>query len=149
MSKYALDHLPKDRTQDLFKAYTIHENKYRNRNGIDELIPHKQFTFSKLWLLYAQFEIRSMELQRVRKALDLAIGMYPRVCVFCGYIDLEIQLREFERCRLLYEQFLEFGPEYCVTWMKFAELENFQGNTERSSTALRRSSFLTCIYKIN
>ncbi|KAH8356126.1 hypothetical protein KR200_000631 [Drosophila serrata] len=194
MYKYALDHLPKDRTQELFNSYTIHDKKYDNRDGIEdvivskrkyqyeqevaenpllaphrgggrarpdprdleaedaertrhiyityqELIPHKQFTFSKLWLLYAQFEIRYMELQRVRKALDLAIGMYPRVCVFCGYIDLEIQLREFERCRLLYEEFLEFGPQNCVTWMKFAELENFQGNMERSSTAVAAALF--------
>ena len=26
-----------------------------------ELIPHKRFTFAKLWLLYAQFEIRQKE----------------------------------------------------------------------------------------
>lgn len=26
-----------------------------------ELIPHKWFTFAKLWLLYAQFEIRQKE----------------------------------------------------------------------------------------
>lgn len=223
--KYALDHLPKERTQELFKAYTIHEKKYGDRAGIEdvivskrkyqyeqevaanptnydawfdylrlieaegerdqiretyeraisnvppaneknfwrryiylwinyalyeeleaedaertrqiyktclELIPHKQFTFSKLWLLYAQFEIRCKELQRARKALGLAIGMCPRDKLFRGYIDLEIQLREFERCRLLYEKFLEFGPENCVTWMKFAELENLLGDTERA-----------------
>ncbi|EDW78259.1 uncharacterized protein Dwil_GK16333 [Drosophila willistoni] len=223
--KYALDHLPKDRTQELFKAYTIHEKKYGDRAGIEDvivskrkyqyeqevaanptnydawfdylrlieaegdadqiretyeraianvppaneknfwrryiylwinyalyeeleaedlertrqiyktcldLIPHKQFTFSKIWLLYAQFEIRSKQLQLARKTLGMAIGMCPRDKLFRGYIDLEIQLREFERCRLLYEKFLEFGPENCVTWMKFAELENLLGDTERA-----------------
>uniref|UniRef100_A0A1B0A266 Suppressor of forked domain-containing protein n=1 Tax=Glossina pallidipes TaxID=7398 RepID=A0A1B0A266_GLOPL len=29
-------------------------------------------------------------------------------------------------------RFLEYGPENCVTWMKFAELENLLGDTERS-----------------
>ncbi|KAH8373827.1 hypothetical protein KR200_004995 [Drosophila serrata] len=48
---------------------------------------------SAQWLFYAQFEIRYKELQRARKALGLA----KRVR---GYIDLEIQLCEFERCRL-------------------------------------------------
>ncbi|XP_013115450.2 protein crooked neck [Stomoxys calcitrans] len=223
--KYALDHLPKDKTQELYKAYTIHEKKYGDRAGIEdvivskrkfqyeqevasnpqnydawfdylrliegegdveviretyeraisnvppaneknywrryiylwinyalyeeletedvertrqiyktclELIPHKKFTFSKIWLMYAHFEIRSKDLAKARKTLGMAIGMCPRDKLFRGYIELEIQLREFDRCRLLYEKFLEFGPENCVTWMKFAELENLLGDTDRA-----------------
>ncbi|XP_020805256.1 protein crooked neck-like [Drosophila serrata] len=38
--KYALDHLPKDRTQLLFKAYTIHE-KYGDWAGIKDVIVPK------------------------------------------------------------------------------------------------------------
>ena len=30
-----------------------------------ELIPHKRFTFAKLWLLYAQFEIRQKEVRKI------------------------------------------------------------------------------------
>uniref|UniRef100_A0A1I8NZM9 Pre-mRNA-splicing factor Syf1/CRNKL1-like C-terminal HAT-repeats domain-containing protein n=1 Tax=Stomoxys calcitrans TaxID=35570 RepID=A0A1I8NZM9_STOCA len=223
--KYALDHLPKDKTQELYKAYTIHEKKYGDRAGIEdvivskrkfqyeqevasnpqnydawfdylrliegegdveviretyeraisnvppaneknywrryiylwinyalyeeletedvertrqiyktclELIPHKKFTFSKIWLMYAHFEIRCKDLAKARKTLGMAIGMCPRDKLFRGYIELEIQLREFDRCRLLYEKFLEFGPENCVTWMKFAELENLLGDTDRA-----------------
>lgn len=81
--------------------------------------------------MYAQFEIRCKDLQKARKTLGMAIGMCPRDKLFRGYIELEIQLREFDRCRLLYEKFLQFGPENCVTWMKFAELENLLGDTER------------------
>lgn len=223
--KYALEHLPKDRTNDLYKAYTIHEKKYGDRSGIEdvivskrkfqyeqevaenptnydswfdylrlvenegngeviretyeraianippgkdkslwrryiylwinyalyeeleakdeertrqvyktclELIPHKIFTFSKIWLLYAQFEIRNKNLTTARKTLGQAIGRCPRDKLFRGYIDLEIQLREFDRCRILYEKFLEFGPENCITWMKFAELESLLGDIERA-----------------
>lgn len=223
--KYALEHLPKDSTADLYKAYTIHEKKYGDRSGIEdvivskrkyqyeqevaenptnydawfdylrlvenegnteliretyeraianipprqdkslwrryiylwinyalyeeletkdeertrqvyktclELIPHKIFTFSKIWLMYAQFEIRCKKLTAARKCLGMAIGICPRDKLFRGYIDLEIQLREFERCRILYEKFLEFGPENCVTWMKFSELENLLGDIERA-----------------
>lgn len=97
-----------------------------------ELIPHKIFTFSKVWLLYAYFEIRCKNLMRARKTLGMAIGMCPRDKLYRGYIELEIQLREFDRCRVLYEKFLEYGPENCVTWMKFAELENLLGDIERS-----------------
>ena len=52
--------------------------------------------------------------------------------MFRGYIDLEIQLREFDRCRTLYEKFLIFGEENCTTWMKFAELETLLGDIERA-----------------
>jgi len=52
--------------------------------------------------------------------------------LFRGYIDLEIQLREFNRCRTLYEKFLEFNPENVQTWMKFAELETLLGDIERA-----------------
>lgn len=223
--KYALEHLPKDRTNELYKSYTIHEKKYGDRSGIEdvivskrkfqyeqevadnptnydawfdylrlvendgsmetiretyeraianvppskdknfwrryiylwinyalyeeieaqheertrqvyktclELIPHKLFTFSKIWLLYAQFEIRCRNLLVARKSLGQAIGMCPRDKLFRGYIDLEIQLREFDRCRILYQKFLEFGPENCITWMKFAELESLLGDIDRA-----------------
>lgn len=41
-------------------------------------------------------------------------------------------MREFDRCRKLYEKYLEFGPENCTTWIKFAELETILGDTERA-----------------
>ncbi|XP_076662703.1 pre-mRNA splicing factor crn [Andrena cerasifolii] len=223
--KYALDHIPKEKTQEIYKAYTIHEKKYGDRSGIEdvivskrkyqyeqevkenpsnydawfdylrlvesegnvdviretyeraianvpptkeklfwrryiylwinyalfeeldtediercrqvyraclELIPHKHFTFSKIWLLYAYFEIRQKNLTAARKTLGMALGICPRDKLYRGYIDLEIQLREFDRCRILYEKFLEFGPENCTTWMKFAELETLLGDVERA-----------------
>ncbi|RMX61301.1 hypothetical protein pdam_00025798, partial [Pocillopora damicornis] len=34
-----------------------------------DLIPHKKFTFGKVWLLYAQFEIRQKDLKAARQAL--------------------------------------------------------------------------------
>ncbi len=52
--------------------------------------------------------------------------------LYRGYIDLEIQLREFHRCRTLYEKFLLFDPENCAAWMKFAELESLLGDVERA-----------------
>lgn len=40
--KYALDHIPKDQTKELYKAYTIHEKKYGDRSGIEEVIVSKR-----------------------------------------------------------------------------------------------------------
>lgn len=94
-----------EKTRDVYKACL-------------DIIPHKKFTFAKIWLLCAQFEIRQKNLQGARKVMGVAIGKCPKNKLFRGYIDLELQLREFERCRILYEKFLEFGPENCTTWMK-------------------------------
>lgn len=32
----------------------------------------------------------------------------------------------------MYEKFLQFGPENCTIWMKFAELETLLGDVERA-----------------
>ncbi|KAF4071009.1 hypothetical protein AMELA_G00279890 [Ameiurus melas] len=97
-----------------------------------ELIPHKKFTFAKIWLLYGQFEVRQKNLQNARRGLGTGIGKCPKNKLFKGYIELELQLREFDRCRKLYEKYLEFSPENCTTWIKFAELETILGDIERA-----------------
>jgi len=97
-----------------------------------EIIPHKHLTFSKIWIYFAQFEIRQKNLSAARKILGMGIGRAPKDKLFREYIELEIQLREFDRCRKLYEKFLEFAPENCTTWIKFAELETILGDPERA-----------------
>uniref|UniRef100_A0A3P9P9R6 Crooked neck pre-mRNA splicing factor 1 n=1 Tax=Poecilia reticulata TaxID=8081 RepID=A0A3P9P9R6_POERE len=97
-----------------------------------ELIPHKKFTFAKIWLLFAQFEIRQKNLPGARKIMGSAIGRCPKNKLLKGYIELELQLREFDRCRKLYEKYLEFSPENCTTWIKFSELETILGDVERA-----------------
>jgi crooked neck len=97
-----------------------------------DLLPHKRFTFAKVWIMYAQFEIRQKEVKNARLALGASLGKCPKAKLFRGYIDLEIQLREFHRCRTLYEKFLLFDPENCSGWMKFAELESLLGDIDRA-----------------
>ena len=97
-----------------------------------KLIPHKIFTFAKVWLLKAQFEIRQMQIQNARKTLGQAIGMCPKDKLFKGYIELELKLFEFVRCRLLYEKHVEYNPENSQAWIKFAELERGLDDLERA-----------------
>lgn len=56
-------------------------------------VPHKKFTFAKLWLLYARFEIRRQDLMAARKLLGAAVGMCPKEALFKGYIALELEVR--------------------------------------------------------
>lgn len=85
---------------------------------VQELLPNKRFTFAKMWLLWAKYEVRQKELGRARRILGSALGLCPKNKLFREYIQLELDLREFERCRKLYEKFLEFAPDNCTTWMR-------------------------------
>jgi crooked neck len=97
-----------------------------------KLIPHKKWTFAKIWIMKAQFEIRQMQLQTARKTLGQAIGMCPKDRLFKGYIELEKQLYEFVRCRTLFEKQLEWNPSNSQAWIQFAELERSLDDLERA-----------------
>lgn len=97
-----------------------------------EVIPHKKFTFGKVWLLYALLEVRQHQVSQARKILGQALGRCPKDRLFRGYLDLELKLREFDRCRVLYEKWLEFNPANCTTWIKYAELETALGDKDRA-----------------
>ncbi|KAI0267390.1 pre-mRNA-splicing factor CLF1 [Gloeopeniophorella convolvens] len=88
-----------------------------------QMVPHKQFTFAKLWIMFARFEVRRLDLPAARKILGAAIGMSPKEALFKGYIQLEFDLREFDRVRTLYEKYIEFDPTNSAAWIKYAELE--------------------------
>ncbi|KAL0304704.1 UNVERIFIED_CONTAM: Crooked neck-like protein 1 [Sesamum angustifolium] len=95
-------------------------------------IPHNKFSFAKIWLMAAQFEIRQLNIDRARRILGSAIGMAPKDKIFKKYIEIELQLGNIERCRKLYEKYLEWSPENCYAWSKFAELERSLAETERA-----------------
>lgn len=124
------------------------------------LIPHNKFSFAKIWLLAAQFEIRQLNLKAARQILGNAIGKAPKDKViypwtrtqllliviwltfnalllfwqqiFKKYIEIELQLGNIDRCRKLYEKYLEWSPENCYAWSKYAELERSLSETERA-----------------
>ncbi len=72
------------------------------------LVPHAQFSFSKLWILAAQAELRALDLPAARQLLGQALGRAPKAKLFRFYIDMELQLGAVERCRQLYQKFLEW-----------------------------------------
>ncbi|KAJ3308740.1 Crooked neck-like protein 1 [Boothiomyces sp. JEL0838] len=97
-----------------------------------KIIPHKHFTFAKIWNLYARFLVRQHELTAARKQMGKALGICPKEKIFKDYITLELSLREFDRARTLYQKYLEWNPTNCAAWIKFAELERMLGDTERA-----------------
>ncbi|XP_020685724.1 crooked neck-like protein 1 [Dendrobium catenatum] len=108
-----------DRTRDVYRECI-------------KLIPHKKFSFAKIWLLAGQFEIRQKSLKAARQMLGNAIGMAPKDKIFKKYIEIELQLGNIDRCRTLYEKYLEWAPANCYAWSKYAELERSLSETERA-----------------
>lgn len=111
--------------QDVDRARQIYQECLK-------LIPHKKWTFAKIWLFKAQFEIRQMQLTAARKTLGQAIGMCPKDKLFKGYIDLEKSLYEFARCRTLFEKQLEWNPSNSEAWIRFADLERGLDDLDRA-----------------
>lgn len=111
-------------TKDLPRAEQIYGEALK-------LIPHKKFTFAKIWILKAQLHLRQNDLLSARKTLGMAIGMCPKTKLFRTYIDMEMKLFEFARCRTLYEKWIEFDASNSQAWIKFAELERGLEDLER------------------
>ncbi|KAI9188889.1 NineTeen Complex (NTC) component [Blastocladiella emersonii ATCC 22665] len=113
------------RARDVDRARAVYEAAL-------QLVPHREFTFAKLWLAFARFLIRHRDLPGARRTLGMALGVCAKPRLFKGYIDLELQLREFDRVRTLYEKFIEFNPANVFAWIKYAELETMLGDRDRA-----------------
>lgn len=111
-------------TQDYDRARDVYKAAIR-------LVPHKVFTFAKLWLAYAYFEIRRVDVNAARKVLGASIGMCPKPKLFTGYIELEMRLREFDRVRKLYEKFLQYDPSLSSAWIQWTQMETLLEDFER------------------
>ncbi|KAE9980319.1 hypothetical protein BLS_008084 [Venturia inaequalis] len=87
------------------------------------IIPHKKWTSAKMWLAYADFQIRQMNIDGARKTLGKSLGICPKTKLFREYIDLETRLFEFERVRTIHAKRVAWNPENAVGWKEYAELE--------------------------
>lgn len=69
----------------------------------------KTIIFGKIWIRFAEFELRNSDLLRARKVLGRAIGQStrPKRNILRFYIGLEKRLGEWDRVRKLYERWLE------------------------------------------
>jgi crooked neck len=58
-----------DRARDVYKAAI-------------KLVPHKRFTFAKIWVQFAYFELRRQDVNAARKVMGTAIGLCPKERLF-------------------------------------------------------------------
>jgi crooked neck len=98
-----------------------------------DIIPHNQFSFSKMWILAARFEIRQKNLSAARKIFGQGLGMCPKKDkIFREYIKMEVILGNIDRARILFEKHLEYNPANAIAWKNYAELENKLGEKNRA-----------------
>ena len=97
-----------------------------------DVVPHKQFTFSKLWLHAAELELRDGQLGTARRLLGSALGKCPTTKLHREYLQLELRLGDVDRVRILYSKWLEHDSTSGRVWRKFAELESAIREVERA-----------------
>jgi crooked neck len=102
--------------QDMQKASEVYER-------VIKLIPHKKFTFGKVWIQYAQFCLRCNDLDKARKVFGRSIGLFAKKKVFKAYIELEEQLCQLDRVRQIYEKYCEKFAFLPLPWIEFASFE--------------------------
>lgn len=101
------------------------------------LIPHASFSFAKIWLHLAHFEVRQGDLTSARKRLGEGLGRchhlpQTKMKLFKGYLALELQLGALERVRTLYEKLVEYSPDRGDSWLDFAQFESRLAEHDRA-----------------
>ncbi|CAJ1332671.1 unnamed protein product [Effrenium voratum] len=112
-------------TGDIEKARAVYD-------ALLKAVPHKQFSFAKIWKLYAEFEVRQLELDRARRIYGRAIAECQKERIFLDYADLEMRLGNIDRCRTIYGKFLEVHPHNPKAWTVYVDLEDSVGEIERA-----------------
>jgi len=110
---------------DLARARAVHKAALA-------IIPHRVFTFGKLWVAAAHAAVRGRDLPSARKLLGTAIGMCPKASVFRAYIALELALGAIDRARTLHTKWAEWAPHSAEAWTAFADLEAGLGEAARA-----------------
>ena len=98
----------------------VTEEIYKN---ILDLIPHKEFTFSKIWILATNFYIRQKNLDKVRKLFGISMGICPRKKIINSYINLELQLGNNDRVKKIFQNFIQKFPGDSEIWTNFGKFE--------------------------
>ncbi len=101
-----------------------------------KLLRSKSFSFSKVWVLYAQFEVRQRRVADARKILGTALGTAGKPKLFRAYIELETKLGDMARVRTLYQKLLQSFPANAQAWCDFAQLELSLQELDRAKAIL-------------
>ena len=94
--KYALDKLPKEKSEEIYKFYTIHEKKYGDRTGIESIITNKRklkyeedleanMLDYDTWFDYIRLLESEEDVEQIREAYEKAIAQVPPIMVILRF----------------------------------------------------------------
>ncbi|XP_015127280.1 crooked neck-like protein 1 [Diachasma alloeum] len=106
------------------------------KNGLDS-IPHPQFTFCELWLVYVQLEIGQGNLELARDFLRKALKVCPKERIHRPGIPRHVQLVELNSCKELFEKYLELEPEDCSVQRKYEKWKTAVGDFEENVARMK------------
>lgn len=94
---------------------------------------HKQFSFGKLWILYAQTLVRNGDVAGARRVFGSGIGVLGmKEGIYRAYVEMEKGLGEIGRVRRVYEKWLENMPKEGKVFVEYAQVEMELGEMERA-----------------
>ncbi|BFU19005.1 crooked neck protein putative [Entamoeba histolytica] len=103
---------------EFWVLYARYEEKLQHyENAFDifsrtiKIIPHKYFTFKKVWRAYANYARRRKNIPLVRKIYGAAIGWCHKDDIFKDYIEFETENGEQERIHKIQAKWNEFKPK--------------------------------------
>ena len=115
----------------------------------DILVPLKNFTFSKVWILYAKHLIRNsstsiFENLGWKSVLYQSIHLFPKKATFKGFIKLLLEMKDFDSARDVYDKYLQKFPMVVDVWTGYIGLEDNLGDEDRC-----RALYDACIKTLN
>lgn len=111
---------------------------------------HRRFSFEKLWILYAQAEVRRGDLKAARRVFGRGIGVLPQKhAIYRAYVKLETALGEVDRARKIYDAWLTRNPTNSETFISFADMELNLGETVRARNVLELATNVEELDNVN
>lgn len=107
-----------------------------------QVIPHRSFTFSKVWLALATLCIRRADLDAFRRVMGQALGVCPKRSLVRAYISFEQRFGEFARCRHLHERWISLAPSDALAYCSYAEFEAILDERDRARAIFSLASSL-------
>jgi len=106
-------------------------------HGCLELLRSEEYSapsinFSKIWIMFAHFEIRQHNIEDARNILNAAINIIPKDKIFKEFIKVELSMGNIEIVRQLFQKQLELAPSNCEAWKNYTELEQKVKEFERA-----------------
>ncbi|GAB64701.1 splicing factor [Plasmodium cynomolgi strain B] len=101
------------------------------RNAL-KILKKQNFTFKKIYLLYANFEIRQMDIPKVRSIFNRAIENVKKEEIFEEYCEMELRLGNIKECRDIYAKYVEAFPFSSKAWISMINFELSLDEVERA-----------------